>query len=185
MGTEISLTEQLRRFSGGDREIAEVVLAAVIPRLHQIAVGHLRRERHIQPVSPTELINEIWMKSLRKGGWEIRDRDHFFSIAARAMRQVLVDLARRRLAQSRDAALVPLDEAQNISESLTATPDQIVEMGQLMDRLEKNEPESAQVVDLHYFAGFTLEETAEVMGLTPRQVRHLWEKGKNWLKDRI
>jgi hypothetical protein len=96
-----SLTKQLQSFSGGDREIAEVILREVLPTLHQIAVRELRRERYIAPLSPTELINEVWLRSLRKGGWQINSREHFYAIAALAMRRVLVDFARQRLAQRR------------------------------------------------------------------------------------
>src|SRR5579864_2826288 len=97
----LSLTEQLRSFSGGDREVAEIVLRKVMPKLHQIAIRELRRERYVAPLSPTELINEVWLRSLRKGGWQISSRDHFYAIASVAMRRVLVDFARNRLAQRR------------------------------------------------------------------------------------
>jgi hypothetical protein len=112
MPTVPSLTEQLQRFSGGDRIIAQEVLTAILPKLHQIAVGQLRRERFYAPVTPTELINEVWIRSLRKGGWKIKDREHFYAIAARAMRQVLVDFAQNRLAESRGSGELPspLDE---------------------------------------------------------------------------
>src|SRR5579862_5515492 len=96
-----SLTQQLQSYSGGDREIAETVLREVLPRLHQIAVRELRRERYVAPLSPTELINEVWLRNLRKGGWQVNSRDHFYAIAALAMRRVLIDLARNRLAQRR------------------------------------------------------------------------------------
>jgi hypothetical protein len=71
-----SLTKQLQSYSGGDREIAETVLREVLPRLHQIAVRELRRERYVTPLSPTELINEVWLRNLRKGGWQINSREH-------------------------------------------------------------------------------------------------------------
>ena len=96
-----SLTELLQRYSKGDREVAEVVLREVLPKLHQIAIRELRRERYVAPLSPTELINEVWLRSLRKGGWQVNSRDHFYAIASVAMRRVLVDFARNRLAQRR------------------------------------------------------------------------------------
>jgi ECF sigma factor len=96
-----SLTEQLRLYSEGDKEVAEAVLRAVLPKLHEIAVRELRRERYIAPLSPTELINEMWMRSIDRGGWKISSRQHFYAIAALAMRRVLVDFARSRLAQRR------------------------------------------------------------------------------------
>lgn len=89
MENAASLTEQLQSFAGGDREIAEAVLREILPRSHQIAVRELGRERYIAPLSPTELINEVWLRNLRKGGWQINSRDHFYAIAALAMRRAV------------------------------------------------------------------------------------------------
>ena len=182
-----SLTEQLRSFSGGDREIAETVLREVLPKLHQIAIRELRRERYVAPLSPTELINEVWLRSLRKGGWQISSRDHFFAIAALAMRRVLVDFARHRLAQRRGEGEKPesLDENASFVRTETSNPEGILQIGLLMEQLEKSNLDVARVVDMHYFAGFTLQEISEITGLTFRQVRHLWEKGRDWLQDRL
>jgi RNA polymerase sigma factor (TIGR02999 family) len=181
-----NLTEQLQRFSGGDREIAEELLREILPELHRIAVRELGRERYVIPFTPTELINEAWLRSLHKGGWEITSRAHFYSVAALVMRRVLVDFARSRLAQRRGKGdqHAPLQDSDM---EFHAAPDHasLVEMGLLMERLDEEQPEAARVVDMHYFAGFTLEEIAENTGLTLRQVRHRWAKGRDWLKDRL
>src|ERR1700761_9349110 len=105
--SSIFLTEQLQRYSAGDRGVAEAVLREVLPKLHQIAARELRRERYLAPLSPTELINEVWIRSLGKGGWQITSRQHFYAIAALAMRRVLVDFARNRLAQRRGDGETP------------------------------------------------------------------------------
>jgi RNA polymerase sigma factor (TIGR02999 family) len=187
MATEISLTEQLQRFSGGEREIAEEVLRTVLPKLHDIAVRQLHQERYMAPVSPTELIHEVWLRNLHKGGWQIKNREHFYAIAALAMRRVLVDLARGRLALSRGAGETPasLTDIDTGSHPSAVGPEQIVEIGLLMDQLEKKDPVAARIVDMHYFAGFTLEEIAEITGLPTKHVRYRWTKGMNWLKDRF
>jgi RNA polymerase sigma factor (TIGR02999 family) len=184
---DFSLTRQLQNFSGGDRAIAETILRAVLPTLHQIAVRELRRERSHSPLSPTELINEAWLRSLRKGGWHVNSREHFYAIAALAMRRVLVDFARQRLAQRRGEGETAhsLDEIVPFVRADTPDAESVVQIGILMEQLEIAIPEAARVVDMHYFAGFTLQEIAEVSGLTFRQVRHLWEKGRDWLKDRL
>lgn len=181
------LTEQLRRFSGGDREVAESVLREVFPKLHEIAVRELRRERYIAPLSPTELINEAWIRSLGKGGWTINSRDHFYAIASLAMRRVLVDFARSRLAQRRGDGEAPTSLDENTLNRLPGNTDleSLVLIGSLMDQLEKANLGASRVVDLHYFAGFTLDEIAEITGLSLRQVRHRWEKGRDWLRDRM
>jgi RNA polymerase sigma-70 factor, ECF subfamily len=187
MHETVSLTEQLQAFSAGDRRAAELVLREILPKLHEIAARHLRKERHAAPVSPTELINEVWIRNLHKGGWQIRNREHFYAIAACAMRRVLVDHARLRLASKR-GSLTPagsLNEptAPELSDKESAA--QIVEIGLLMDKLSQAQPKTRPIVDLHYFAGFSFEEIAQITGLSPRQVRHLWNKGRDWLKDRM
>ncbi|HKT46303.1 MAG TPA: ECF-type sigma factor [Candidatus Acidoferrales bacterium] len=182
-----SLTEQLQLYSGGDQQIAEKVLRAVLPKLHEIAVRELRRERFVAPVSPTELINEVWLRSLRKGGWSVNDREHFFAIAALAMRRVLIDLARNRIAQRRGSGepALPCEPALVSSTTQGGNPETIVQIGILMERLDLADPAAARVVNLHYFAGFTLREIAEITGLSFRQVRHRWEKGRIWLMQRL
>jgi RNA polymerase sigma factor (TIGR02999 family) len=182
-----SLTKQLQSFAGCDREIAEAVLREILPTLHQVAVRELRRERYVAPLSPTELINEVWLRSLRKGGWQINSREHFYAIAALAMRRVLVDFARQRLAQRRGDGEKPeqLDETASLEPASAPDTESVVRIGILMEQMDKANPEAARIVDMHYFAGFTLQEIAEVTGLTFRQVRHLWERGRDWLKDRI
>jgi RNA polymerase sigma factor (TIGR02999 family) len=187
MDGSLSLTDHLQSFSDGDREIAETVLREVLPKLHQIAIRELSRERYVVPLSPTELINEVWLRSLRKGGWQISSRDHFYAIAALAMRRVLVDFARHRLAQRRGDGekTESLDDNVSLTRAETPDPESVVRIGMLMEKLEKANLDAARVVDMHYFAGFTLQEIAEITGLTFRQVRHLWEKGRDWLKDRM
>lgn len=183
----LSLTEQLRRFSSGEEAVAEAILREVLPKLHAIAVRELSRERFIAPLSPTELINEVWLSSLRKGGWEVKSRQHFYAIACLAMRRVLVDFARNRLAQRRGDGEVPqsLEDSPALKLSHEPPAEIILQMGLLLDRLETVDPDAARIVDMHYFAGFTLQEIAEISGLSFRQVRHRWEKARNWLKDRM
>ncbi len=187
MSPAISLTEQLQAFANGDREMADAVLRAIMPKLHELAARHLEKERYLAPVSPTELINEIWLRQMHQGGWHIRSREHFYAIAGRAMRRVLVDFARSRLALKRGAfdPPVPLDQAVAANQPDPNSAAQIVEIGLLMEKMAKARPGSVQVVDMHYFAGFSLEEIAEITGLSVRQVRHRWEKGRDWLKDHM
>lgn len=187
MQAAASLTQQLRAYSAGDRNMAEAILLEVFPKLHQIAASHLQNERYCAPVSPTELINDVWVRHLHKGGWSIESRQHFYSIAGQAMRRVLVDYARSRLALKRGGFDEPLslDVAAYAEPVDTERAEQVVEIGLLMEKLALAHPKSARIVDLHYFAGFSLEEIAQITGLSPRQIRHLWTKGRDWLRDRM
>jgi RNA polymerase sigma factor (TIGR02999 family) len=183
----MNLTEQLRRYSGQERDVAEAILREVMPKLHEAAVKALRREYVAAPLSPTELISEAWLRSLHKGQWPVNSRNHFYAIAAIAMRRVLVDLARSRMATSHGSGVAPLsleEQAPGV-QSGEANPESLVHLGTLMDRLDKEDPEAARVVDMHYFAGFSVTEIAEITGWSERQVRSRWKKGQNWLKDRL
>ena len=184
MPGNISLTERLQLFMQGDSAVVEALLREVLPKLHQIALRELKRERYVAPLSKTELIHEVWLGSLSKGGWQIRDQGHFYALASLAMRRVLVDLARKRLALRRGAGetTLSLDESGSVLGTPARDAQQIVEIGILMERLEAKDPDAARMVDMHYFSGFTLEEIAKETGLTARQVRSRWEKGLKWLK---
>ena len=179
-----SLTERLNLFMQGNQSVVDALLREVLPKLHEIAVRELKRERYMAPLSKTELIHEVWLTNLSKGGWQIHDQGHFYALASLAMRRVLIDLARKRLAARRGAGetALPLDESAALLGTSMHDAEQIVEIGLLMERLEAKDPDAARMVDMHYFSGFTLEEIAQETGLTVRQVRSRWEKGMKWLK---
>jgi RNA polymerase sigma factor (TIGR02999 family) len=184
MGSNLSLTKRLQLFMEGDTAAANALLHEVLPRLREIALRELKRERYIAPVSKTELINELWVSNLSRGGWQINDRGHFYALASMAMRRILVDMARKRLAVRRGGgeAAISLDGSELLLESSGQDAEQIVEIGILMERLEAKDADAARMVDMHYFSGFTLEEIAQETGLTSKQVRSRWERGMKWLK---
>jgi RNA polymerase sigma factor (TIGR02999 family) len=184
MASYPSLTERLNLFMQGNQSVVDALLREVLPKLHEIAVRELKRERYMAPLSKTELIHEVWLSSLSKGGWQIHDQGHFYALASLAMRRVLVDLARKRLAARRGSGegALPLDESAALLGSAMHDAQQIVDIGLLMERLEARDSDAARMVDMHYFSGFTLEEIAQETGLTVRQVRFRWEKGMKWLK---
>jgi RNA polymerase sigma factor (TIGR02999 family) len=184
MGGTLSLTQRLQSFMQGDTSAVDALLGEVLPKLHQIAMRELKREIHMAPLSKTELIHEVWLSNMSKGGWEIRDRGHFFALASLAMRHVLVSLARKRLAQRRGSGAETVsieDNGASLGGSLEDAQ-KIVEIGDLMEKLDTKDPVAARIVDMHYFSGFTLEEIAVEMNLTCKQVRTRWERGMKWLK---
>jgi RNA polymerase sigma factor (TIGR02999 family) len=184
MGSPASLTQRLQSFMNGDSAAVDSLLREVMPKLCEIAVRELKRERYMAPLQKTELINELWIHHLSKRGWEVRDRGHFFALASLAMRRVLVDLARKRLAQRRcnPEGTVRLEGPAELPAGGPDQAQQIVEIGLLMEQLDERDPDAARVVDMVYFAGFTLEEAAKETGLTFRQVRSRWDRGRDWLK---
>ena len=178
MTRDYSLTQQLQVFFGGDRSAADALLQEILPKLHQIAVRELGRERFVAPVCATELIHEIWLRNISKATWQIRDQGHFYALASLAMRRVLVDAARRRLSEQHL-------RADGLDTTAMADTRQVVEIGLLMERLEDEDSDAARVVDMHYFGGFTFKEIAASTKLTVRQVRTRWVKGLKWLKANL
>lgn len=172
-------------FMQGDATFADTLIRELTPKLREIALRTLRRERFAAPLSPTELINEFWVSSLSSGGFRIEDRGHFFGVASRIMRNTLVDLARKRLADRRGGGAVAFSLDENFTGLPVEDASRIVEIGVLMQQLDAELPESATIVDMHYFAGFTLEEIADRTRLTVKQVRGRWDKGLKWLKRKL
>jgi len=183
MTNENSLTQRLRAYFGGDAENIDALLQEILPKLREIAARELRHERRQTPVSPTELIHEVWLRNLSKASWTIRDQGHFYAIASLAMRRVLTDMARKRLTERRGAEEPMPANEHSLLNATDKDAAQIVEIGMSMDRLENELPDSARVIDMHYFAGFTFQEIADTNKLTVRQVRLRWEKGLKWLKN--
>lgn len=184
MSTSASLTERLQLFMQGDSTVVDALLDEVLPKLREIAFRELKRERYMAPISRTELVHEVWISALSKGVWSIRDRGHFYALISLAMRRVLVDMARKRLAVRRGGGetTLPLDEAGPLIGTFGQDAERIVEIGILMERLEGKDPDAARMMDMQYFSGFTLEEIATETGLTVKQVRSRWERGMKWLK---
>ena len=174
------VTELLALAREGDSEALERVFPLVYEELRRVAGYQLRGERAGHTLQPTALVNEAYMKLVRSPGVDWRDRAHFVAIAARAMRQVLVDHARRRDAAKRGGDMqqttlsgVPLGVVMN-SEELLA-------LDEALERLDALEPRLRQVVEYKFFGGLTDKETAELLGVTPRTAQRDWVKARAWL----
>lgn len=174
------LTQLLRRWSDGDDEARARVLEQCYRELRQLAQSHLRRERLGHTLQPTALVNELY---LRLAGptpsWQ--DRHHFFRIASRIMRRLLIDHARSKRSARRDAIHVtlPLD---------LAVPDRTLDLLQLDDVLTRMEalfPREAQVVELRCFCGMSIEETAECLGVATGTVKRDWRFAKGFLVSQL
>jgi RNA polymerase sigma factor (TIGR02999 family) len=187
MGTQASLTEQLRLFLRGDAAFGDAVATELAPKLREIAGQYLRRERYSAPLGATELIHEFWIRSLSSRGLQIENRAHFYALASRIMRRTLISLARKRLAERRGGwqTAVSLDDISVRSEPRVEDASRIIEVGVLMEQLEAELPDAAWIVDMHDFAGFSIEEIAEAVHLTPKQVLGRWKKGRQWLIRKV
>lgn len=181
------VTRLLLDFSAGDPEAGRRVVPLVYAELKRIAYDRLLRERD-DDFTPTALVHEVFLRLVDVTRVEWQDRAHFFALAARVMRRVLVDAARARRAQKRggDAPHVPLDatEAQrqlgglDRDDTLLALDEALVALGRRSER-------QARVVECRYFAGLTVEETAAVLDVSPRTVRYDWRLAQAWLYEAI
>lgn len=189
MLSEISLTQRLREYFGGNAAYADELLRQVLPKLREIAGRELRRERHYTPLSPTELIHEVWIRNLSRANWTVRDQSHFYAIASLAMRRVLTDMARRRLSLRRNGeeplSFRELPSGEDAEPAWDRNMARIAEIGMLMDQLEAELPDAARTIDMHYFVGFSFAEIAAINKLTVRQVRLRWKQGTLWLRRKL
>jgi len=174
------VTQLLIDWSGGDQAALDKLLPLVEAELHRLAHHYMNRERAGHTLQTTGLVNEAYLRLVgqKQVSWE--NRAHFFGIAARLMRQILVDYARRRNYDKRggDAVPVPLDEAVVVAQE---RPIEIIELDEALNQLAKLSPEQSRIVELKFFGGLTIEETAEVMELSADKVKRDWSMAKTWL----
>ncbi len=177
------VTRLLQRWSGGDRDALGVLTPLVYRELHKIAANHLRRERNQATLQPTALINEAYIRMVDQSA-RFNSRAHFFGVAARLMRQILVDCARRKNAAQRGAgaAHVPLDEAVVYSDDNASW---ILRLDSALEKLAELDSRKARAVELRHFAGMSLEETAEALGISLATVKRDLLMAETWLKQEI
>lgn len=174
------ITQLLASWSAGDAAAMEQLLPLLYDLLRDVAERQLRREGEGHTLTPTALVHEAWLRLAGQSGAGITDRTHFLAVASGTMRRILVDHARRRLAQKRTTVLPPpaLDLATASPEewavTVIAVHDALGRLGEVDERLQR-------VVEYRFFGGLTEEETAAVLGVTSRTVHRDWLKAKGWL----
>lgn len=180
MNTSSEITGLLLAWSDGNREALERLTPLVYQELRRLAESYLRRERAGHTLQPTALAHEAYLKLIDQQCVRWQNRAHFFGIAAQAMRRILVDHARTRLAEKRGsgAPVVSLDEA---IDAAVQRADQLVALDEALKTLAEMDPQKSRVVELKYFGGMTLEETAEVLGISRATVIREWRMAKAWL----
>ena len=180
MKDEDRVTEILRRLDFGDSDEAEALLGLVYEELRTLASRHMRAERAGHTLQATALVHEAYMRLARGGDLAVSNRQHFFRLASRAMRQVLVDAARRRDADRRGGGLrrVTLD-SRIVSEEPRVL--EILALDQALERLAEVDETWARQVELRFFTGLTVDECAEVLGISPRKAAKDWAAIRLWL----
>lgn len=178
------VTRWLIAGSNGDGHALQSLLPLVYDELHRQAVRFFHRERLGHTLQPTALVNEVYLRLVDQEEVTWQNRAHFFAIASQTMRRILVSHARARQAQKRGG------EVQHITlvEGLAKGPERdvnLLALDEALNRLESIDPEKCRMVELRFFSGLSVEETAEVMRVSPRTIDRQWQTAKAWLHREI
>jgi RNA polymerase sigma factor (TIGR02999 family) len=174
------ITVLLDRWSGGDRDAFAALVPLVYDELKVLAKRHLRRERDGHTLQPTALVHEAFLRLRGGHGLRMQSRAYFFGAAAQVMRRVLVDHARRRGAGKRSADLVPGELTKALARHGDERMD-LLALNDALDALATVAPEKATVVELRFFGGLSVEETAEYLGIAPATVKRHVAFARAWL----
>ncbi len=178
------VTQLLVNWSNGDQHALEELMPLVYGELRRLAASHLRRERSDHTLQSTALVNEAFLRLVNQREVHWRSRAHFYGIAARMIRRILVDHARSQQAGKRGAGAIKLelDEAMAIS---PAAELDLVGLDAALERLAVLDERQGRIVELRFFAGLSVEETAEVMHISPATVKREWSSARAWLYREI
>jgi RNA polymerase sigma factor (TIGR02999 family) len=177
-------TELLRAWSQGDSSALDRLIPLVYEELHRLARRYMRQERPDHTLQATSLVNEAYLRLIDVNHVEFRNRTHFLALAAQMMRRILVEFARNRHRQKRGgrAVRLSLDEVQELPGS--TAPD-VVALSDALNGLATFDARMSQVVELRFFGGLTVEETAQVLTVSPETVMRDWKTAKAWLLREI
>jgi RNA polymerase sigma-70 factor (ECF subfamily) len=178
------ITQLLERWSKGEESARDELMSVVYDELHRIAAIYLRRERREHTLQPTALVNELFLKFSEQHRMSWQNRAQFFGVAASLMRRILVDYARAHYASKRggDRYCVSL---RNVA-AFGAQPDaDLLALHEILNQLEELDPNQARIVELRFFGGLTIKETAEVMKSSHATVEREWKMAKAYLKREL
>jgi len=178
------LTVLLNRMQSGDRPAGEQAIAMVYDELHRIASRQLRSERSDHILQATALIHEAYARLMGSESIQIQSRVHFFVIASRQMRRILVDQARVRDAARRGGGAVPVD-LETVQLGVDPRSTDLLLLEAALQEFEKVYPRAAQIVELRYFGGYTDKEITEIVSVSFSTVRRDWEFARAWLFERM
>jgi RNA polymerase sigma factor (TIGR02999 family) len=183
-GERSDVTRLLRQWTGGDPQALEQLTPIVYSELRRIARGYMAQERRGHTLQPTALANEAYLRLVDVSRMQYKDRTHFFAVCAQLMRRILIERARARTASKRGGKAPAL----SLDEGLSASTERAAEMVALDDALqtlESLDPRKARVVELRFFGGLSVEETATVLDISPQSVLRDWKLAKVWLLDQM
>ncbi len=179
------ITLLLRKASAGNREAADQLVRSVYHELRRIAGAYMSAERSGHTLQPTALINEAWIRLASQTRVEWRSRTHFFGVAAEMMRRALVDYARAHLASKRGSGSTAMALDWVSVETTPPKLEEILAVDTALSKLSQFDPQQVDVVQMHYFGGMTVKETADALGLSCRTVNREWAMASAWLRREL
>jgi RNA polymerase sigma factor (TIGR02999 family) len=178
------ITQLLLDWSKGDQKSLDTLLPVVYQELRRLAQHYLKQERSDHTLQATALVHEAYLKLIDTNDVQWQNRAHFFGVAAQVMRHILVDMARQRRAHKRGGGhKLPLDEAL----SVPGEPEDLnlLALDEALDKLAESDPQQSKIIELRYFGGLSVEETAEALGISPTTVKREWRVARAWLYQEI
>lgn len=173
------VTELLLRWNSGDEEARASLMDTLYAELSAVAARHLANERHAGDLEPSALVHEAYLRLIDMNRIQWQNRAHFLAMAARVMRQILISEARKRNAAKRDGGIrITLS---GIAQQHKDPTTNALMLEDALEALADIDPERARLVELRFFGGLTIEETAEVLELSPATVKRSWEVARGWL----
>lgn len=178
-GSQESVAGLLARWNEGDEAALDSLIPLVYKELHRLAHHYLRSERQGLTLQSTALVHEAYLRLVNQNPGSIQDRSHFVAIAARLMRQILVDNARTRRAAKRGPEYkLDLDEAADLAQDHSVD---IIALNDALDTLARRDAQQERIVTMRFFGGLSVEETAAILGISPATVKRDWVMAKAWL----
>lgn len=178
------VTLLLAQLTKGDQDAAAKLIPVVYDELRRLARNYMRRERTDHTLQPTALVHEAYLKLIEQRSVDWQSRAHFFGIAAQVMRRILIDYARHHLREKRGAGqrAVPLDDALAFASEQSL---ELLKVDQSLERLANLDQRQAKIVELRFFGGLTVEQTAELLGISEKTVKRDWALAKAWLHGEL
>lgn len=177
------VTQILSAIAAGDPQAAERLLPLVYAELRRLAAQKLSREKPGQTLDATALVHEAYVRLVAAPHAQVwSGNGHFFAAAAEAMRRILIESARRKL-RLRHGGILQRQELDALDLPAPQPPEELVALGDALDRLAASNAQAAQVVKLRFFAGLTNEQTAAALGISPRKATQIWAYARAWLRD--
>jgi len=172
------ITKLIRAASAGDEGAFDRLFALLYNDLHRLAHARLKRNSTLTLLDTTSLVHEGYLRFVKAGELDVSDRGHFLAYAARVMRSIVVDFARKRQAERRGGDVVKVTLNTGIAEGVTGSDDEIIRVHEALDELRQVDEELARLVEMRYFGGLKVTEIAEAFGVTERTIERQWQKAR-------